>query len=129
MNVVDSSAWLEYFADGPNADYFAPAIEDAGNLIVPTVCIYEVFKRVLQQRDEDAALQAMAQMRTGTVVSLDDALAIQAAHLSHVLKIAMADSMVLATARHLRATVWTQDDDFKDLPDVCYRAKVKPSTR
>lgn len=127
MNVVDSSAWLEYFADGPNADYFAPAIEDQAKLIVPAVCLYEVFKRILQQRDDDAALEAVAQMRSGTVIPLDESIAIQAANLSHTLKIAMADSMVLATARAHAAIVWTQDDDFKGLPNVRYRAKAKSS--
>lgn len=125
MNVVDSSAWLEYFAGGPNTSYFSAAVEDVEALIVPSICIYEVFKRVLQQRDENSALQAIAQMRLGKVVALDDLLAIEAAHLSHGLKLAMADSIILATAKHFDAVVWTQDDDFDGLPGVHYRAKVK----
>jgi uncharacterized protein with PIN domain len=63
MNVVDSSAWLEYLAEGPNAEYFSAPLEDTGNLIVPTICIYEVFKAVLRQRGEDAALQTVALMK------------------------------------------------------------------
>lgn len=70
MNLVDSCGWLEYFADGPNSDFFAPAIENVDDLIVPTICILEVFKRVLQQRDEDSALKAVALMEQGKVVDL-----------------------------------------------------------
>jgi hypothetical protein len=55
VNVVDSSGWLEYFADGPNAGFFAAAIEKPVDLVVPTISIYEVFTRVLQQRDHGAA--------------------------------------------------------------------------
>lgn len=121
MNVVDSSAWLEYFANGPNASFFTPPIEDIGQLIVPSVTIYEVLKRVLQQRDEGQALQAVATMQQGTVVSLDERIAVNAARISVDLKIPMADSVVLATARAHGAIVWTQDEDFKDLPNVQYR--------
>src|SRR5205085_3133194 len=107
MNVVDSSAWLEYFADGPNADFFAPAIEDTGNLIVPTVSLFEVFKRVLQQRGESDALQAVALMQQGRVVNLDISVALQAAKLSHDLKLPLADSIILATAQAHNAMLWT----------------------
>jgi len=58
MNVVDSSGWLEYFADGANADFFAPAVEDLEKLLVPSISLLEVFKRVFQQRGESQALQA-----------------------------------------------------------------------
>ena len=82
MNVVDSSGWLEYFADGPNASFFAPAIENSAALVVPSISLYEVFKRVLQQRGEDAALQAVAAMARGRIVDLDTQLALDAAKLS-----------------------------------------------
>jgi toxin FitB len=123
MNVVDSSAWLEYFANGPNASFFTSPIEDAERLIVPSVTIYEVFKRVLQQRDEGQALQAVATMQQGVVVHLDERIALNAARVSADLKIPMADSIVLATARTHGAIVWTQDEDFKDLPNVQYRRR------
>ena len=64
MNVVDSSGWLEFFADGPNAGFFARPITDTGRLIVPTISMLEVFKRVLQQRGENAALQAIVASRS-----------------------------------------------------------------
>jgi predicted nucleic acid-binding protein len=123
MNLVDSSAWLEYFADGPNADFFAGALEDTGNLIVPTICLLEVFKRVLQQRGETDALAVIPQMQQGRVIELDAELAVSAARLSFDLKLPLADSVILATARAHHAILWTQDADFKGFPDVKYRAK------
>jgi predicted nucleic acid-binding protein len=123
MNVVDSSGWLEYFADGPNADFFAPAVERVAELVVPSISIYEVFKRVLQQRDESDALQAVAVMQQGTVVDLDTAIALNAAKLSVELKLLMADSVMLATARAQDATLWTQDADFRDVEGVQYVEK------
>lgn len=118
MNVVDSSAWLEYFADGPNASAFAKPIEATGALLVPTLCLYEVFKRVCQQRDEEAALRAIAMMEQGTVVDLDRVTAIEAARLSVVHRLPMADSVVLATAQRHDAVLWTQDADFRDIAGV-----------
>lgn len=125
MNVVDSSAWLEYFADGANAGFFARPIENTGKLIVPTLALFEVFKRVLQQRDETAALHAVALMQQGQVVPLDAGLAIRAARLSATLKLPMADSVMLATARACEAEFWTQDADFADMDHVRYRAPVR----
>jgi predicted nucleic acid-binding protein len=123
MNVVDSSGWLEFFADGPNADFFAPAIENIPELVVPSLSIYEVFKRVLQQRGEDEALQAVGVMAQGRVVDLNMTLAINAAKLSVDLRLPMADSIILATARAYHATLWTQDGDFQGLEGVQYVAR------
>ena len=123
MNVVDSSGWLEYFADGPNADFFAPAIEAIPNLIVPSITLFEVFKRVMQQRGEDEALQAVALMQQGQVAELDVSLALQAAKISMDYQMPMADSIIFATAQANQAVLWTQDADFKGLPNVQYKAK------
>ena len=123
MNVVDSSGWLEYFADSPNADFFAGAIENTAELVVPSISIYEVFKRVLQQRDEEAALQVVALMSQGQVIELDQTLALSAAKISHNLKIPMANSIILATARAYKAILWTQDIDLADIENVQYIAK------
>lgn len=120
MNVVDSSGWLEYLADGPNADFFASAVEDVGYLVVPSISVYEVFKRVLQQRGEGDALQTAALMMQGQVVPLDAELALAAAKLSAEIKLPMADSVILATARAFDAILWTQDGDFKGLGGVQY---------
>ena len=123
MNIVDSSAWLEYLADGPNAEYFSAPLEDTSNLIVPTICIYEVFRAVLRQRGEDPALQTVALMEQGTTIDLTDALALQAAKISLEYQIPMADSIILATARAHQAVLWTQDKDFKDIENVNYFPK------
>jgi predicted nucleic acid-binding protein len=123
MNVVDSSGWLEYFADGPNADFFASAIESVSELLVPTLSLYEVFKRVLQQRGEGDALQAVAVMIQGNIIDLDMDLALSAARVSMELKLPMADSVMLATAQAHDATVWTQDADFEEIAGVRYIAK------
>ena len=120
MNVVDSSGWLEYFAGGPNADFFAPALEAVDELVVPTVSIYEVFKRVLQQRGEGDALQAVALMQQGDVVDLSVPLALDAARLSVELQIPMADAIILTTARANGATLWTQDSHFEGMAGVEY---------
>jgi len=124
MNVVDLSGWLEYFANGPNADFFAPAIEDASNLIVPSISIFEVFKRVLQQRSESEALRAVALMQQGREVNLDASIALLAARVSVDHKLPLADSIILATALANNAVLWTQDADFDGLPGVQYKEKV-----
>ena len=123
MNLVDSSGWLEYLADGRNAEFFAAAIEDTENLIVSTINIYEVFKRILQQRGEDAALQAVALMHQAGVVDVTSPIAMDAVKLSAELKLPMADSLILSTARTFGATLWTQDADFDGLPNVRFTKK------
>jgi len=123
MNVVDSSGWIEYFINGANADFFSTPIQDSENLIVPTICIYEVFKRVLLKLGDDRALKTIGQMSLTTVVDLDRSIAIQAAQISLETKLAMADSIILATARKYDATLWTQDEHFKDLEGVHYIEK------
>lgn len=124
MNVVDSSAWLEYFADGPNAKHFARAIEHPDDALVPSITLLEVFKRIAQQRDEATALQYVAVMRQSTVVDLDAALALRAASLGARHKLPLADSVVYATAQANDAVVWTQDADFETLPGVKFWRKV-----
>ena len=123
MNLVDSSGWLEYFADGPNAEFFAPAIEDTEHLLVSTINLYEVFKRVLQQKGENQALQAVALMHQGQVLEINAEIAIAAAKLSDQYKLPMADSLILTTAQTYNATLWTQDADFKGFADIKYIVK------
>ena len=125
LNVVDSSAWLAYLADEPSADHFSGAIEDTENLVVPAVCIFEVFKVIARQRGEDDALQAAALMQQGRVIDLDANLALLAAKTSVDRNLPLADSIVYATATMVDALVWTQDDDFKNLPDVRFFPKRK----
>lgn len=123
MNVVDSSGWLEFFGEGKNAGFFAPPIEKTDQLIVPTICIYEVFKRLSDLASEDEALQAIGVMSLGQVVELNRQLALNAATISREFKLALADSIILATTRMHNATLWTQDEHFKDLNDVKYIEK------
>lgn len=123
MNVVDSCGWLEYFSGGARSDFYACAIEDVKKLVVPSVCLLEVFKKILRERGEGSALQAAALMHQGLVIDLDDALALSAAKLSVEHKLPLADSIVFATARAHAATIWTQDGDFEGLPNVKFLKK------
>jgi predicted nucleic acid-binding protein len=125
VNLVDSSGWLEFFADGPNASFFAPAIQKPAELIVPSISIYEVFKRILQQKEESDALRAVAAMHQGSVLPLDESLALSAARISVELKLPMADSIMLASARATGATFWTQDKDFQGMEGVRYAQQAK----
>lgn len=123
MNIVDSSGWLEYFADDKNSDFFAPVIEDTENLIVSTINIYEVFKSILQQRDENDAIQAAAVMQQALVIDVTAAVSLLAAGISYKKKLPMADSLILATVKSMDAILWTQDSDFIGIPDVRYVKK------
>lgn len=126
MNVVDSSGWLEYFAGGPNAGFFATPLLAVSELLVPTLSILEVFKRVLGQRGENDALQAAALMQQGRILDLTVPLALLAARLCRTYKLPLADGVMLAAAQAHRAVLWTQDADFKGLPGVRYTPKMKP---
>jgi len=123
MNLVDSCAWLEYFSNGKNADFFAAPLEDVENLLVPSICILEVFKKILQEKDEHSAFQGVALMKQGYVTELNMTLAILSAKLSYDFKIPLADSIILATARQCNAIIWTQDKHFKNMIDVKYIEK------
>jgi len=123
LNLVDSSGWLEYFADGKNVNFFVKAIEDSKELIVSTINIYEVYKKILLEKDENSALQAIALMQSVKVINVSSSISIMAARLSYELKIPMADSIIYSTARINDAIVWTQDSDFKDLEGVRYFEK------
>ena len=123
MNVVDSCGWLEYFANGPNAAFFAEPLGATAELVVPSVSIYEVFKRIVLQRGEGDALQAVAMMEQGSVVDLSSPIALSAARLSLDHELPMADSIMLATAQAWDATLWTQDADFAGILGVHYLAK------
>lgn len=123
MNIVDSSGWLEYFADGPNALFFSRPLARTSDLVVPSITLYDVFKVVLRQRGESDALQAVALMQQGSVVDLTAEISILAARASIQYRLPMADSIILATSRVHGATVWTQDSDFEEIEGVQYVAK------
>jgi toxin FitB len=123
MNVVDSSAWLSYFADDGNASAFARPIENIDELLVPSITLTEVFKSVYRQRNEESALAVVAQMQQGKVISLDSELAVNAASYGVTHKLPLADSIIFATAKKYDATLWTQDSDFKGLTKVKFYPK------
>jgi predicted nucleic acid-binding protein len=123
MIIVDSSGWLEYFAGSENGARFAPALQDSAGLLVPVICLYEVFKRVAQQRGEEEALKAAGLMMTGEVIDITRDIALHAAQLSMEHKLPLADSMILAAARLHNAGLWTQDEHFKGLEGVVYIQK------
>jgi len=125
MNVVDSSAWLSYFAGDENSLVFSRPIEKIDKLLVPSIILTEVFKCILRQRGENLALDAVAHMEQGKTISLDASLAIDAAQYGVDLKLPLADSIIYATAQRYDAVVWTQDADFKLLEDVKYYSKSK----
>jgi predicted nucleic acid-binding protein len=122
-NLVDSCGWLEYFADGGNADFFASAVEDTKSLIVPSLCIAEVFKVLLREKNVDIADKAISAMRLGKIIDLDANLAIETAKVGAKYKLSLADSIIYATAKTQNALIWTQDKHFENLADVKYTQK------
>ncbi|MBK9249573.1 MAG: type II toxin-antitoxin system VapC family toxin [Ignavibacteria bacterium] len=124
MNVVDSSGWIEYFANGSNADFFAPALENPDSLIVPAISIYEVFKKLLVTVGEKDAIRLVANLHQGTVAELDAPLALSAAKLSWEHSLPLAESIIYATALQYNATLWTQDVDFEKLKGVKFQPKI-----
>ena len=123
MNIVDSSGWLAYFADEPNAKHFLIPLKDSASLVVPTITIYEVFKVVLRESSENEAIQAVAAMQKGTVVDLTTNLAIAASKLSLQHRLPMADNIIIATSQAFSAKIWTQDSDFKNISGAKYFPK------
>ena len=123
MNIVDSSGWLAYFADEPSAKHFHRPLNEPASLVIPTVTLYEVFKVILRESSENAALQAIAAMQKGKVVDLTPPLAIAASKLSLKHDLPMAESIILATAKEYDAVVWTLDSDLKNIRGVKYFSK------
>ena len=128
MKVVDSSAWIEYFTDGPLASRFEPYLSDSAEVVTPTIVLYEVYKLIRRERDEEAGLVAVAAIERTRLAPLTEAVALTAADLSLEYRLAMADAIVYATARLEGAEVVTADEDFRGLPGVIYHGKKKPGT-
>jgi toxin FitB len=130
MNLVDTSGWIEYFFEGLNVSFFAAPIEAVDELVVPTICLYEVFKKIILVADQSRAMRAIAQMKQARVVDLTADISLKAALISIQHRLPMADSLIYATAKALGATVWTQDEHFRGLPDVSFWApQTRPSGR
>jgi predicted nucleic acid-binding protein len=128
MNIIDSSGWVEYFTNGKNAEFFSIPMRDTENLVVPTICLYEVFKLVLREISEEMALETIGPMLSGQIAELTPQLALEAARLSLIYKLAMADSIILATAQIYNAVLWTQDEHFKDIEGAKYIVKTAKHT-
>ncbi len=124
-NTVDSSAWVEYFIDGPNAAFFAPAIENVAQLVVPSISLHEVFKTTLQKQDEGAALKAIALMKQGSICDLNEDVALSAARISFQMNLPLVESIMLATARAKSSRLWTQDERLRGIDGVSYKAKSR----
>lgn len=125
MNLVDSSGWLEYFSGSDRAEIFAEAIEDIDNLIVPTISLYEVFKKVYKERGEDSAIKVIAHMQVAKIIELDSRISLFAAKISLEKSIPMADSIIYSTAHLHGAVLWTQDNDFRGLSGIKFFEKKK----
>jgi predicted nucleic acid-binding protein len=123
MNVVDSSAWIEYFTGGPNAKFFETPILNQAELVVPTMVLLEVFEHIRRHQGRDEALTAVAGMKQGEVQDLDDGLAVYAGEIGVEYGLPLADSVILATARLHDATLWTQDSDFEGMDGVRFKRK------
>ncbi len=122
-NVVDSSGWLEYISSGPNAEFFAPILQDKVHLLVPAVSYFEVVKVLQARLGESAVREVIAQMNQATPVPLAPELAVVAARLAVRTGLPMGDALIAATAEAFGATLWTQDNDFRGLPYVKFKSK------
>jgi toxin FitB len=127
LNVVDSCGWLEYFADDPNASFFEKALLHTQTLIVPALCLYEVGRRLLTTRGENAALEALEMMRKAKVVQLTEDQIFLAAKASAKYSLSMGDAMIWQTAQSCGANLYTQDAGMRALPNVQFKATVKKS--
>jgi predicted nucleic acid-binding protein len=125
--LVDSCGWLELFASSPLGEAYRPALASADQLLVPTVCLLEVGRRLLAWSGEAAAAAGAAVMSQATVVPLDAAVALEAARLGPAWALPCADSVIYATALRHDAEVWTHDAHFRELPGVRFIAARPPA--
>ena len=123
MIVLDSSAWLAYFSSEANRRVFEPVVDGAEVILVPTICLYEVYKVMLRELGEVSATEAAMFMRQGCLVPFHEPLAYSAAELSVQHRLRTAEALIYATARAFEAELWSQDRDFYGLPGVRFIAK------
>ena len=123
MIVIDSSGWVEFFTDGALADAYASRLRNLQTVVTPAIVLYEVYKRLKRDLSEDDAVVAISAMQQTLVVDVTSEIALTAADLSLEHGLAMADAMILATARLHRAELVTSDRDFESIPGVTYLAK------
>ena len=125
MNIADSSCWLEYLMGTEIGATVAPVIENPAELIVPTITLYEVYKKLLAEKSEEYALNVISYMQTGKVIELNSGLSLSAAQISRKHKLPMADSIIYATSLHYSAVLFSCDRHFKDIPGIQYFPKTK----
>ena len=123
MNIVDSSGWMAYLINEESAEIFAPIIQDTANLLVSSISLYEVYKKLTTKIDERLAINGIVLMKQVNVIPVTEEIALNAAKLSIEKKIPMADSIIYTTGILNNATVWTQDCDFINLPNVKFIKK------
>lgn len=123
MNLVDSSGWLEFFTDGPLASKYSHYLEEPQELVVPTLVIYEVYKKIKKERTEEEALLSIAHMGKAKIIVLDDTLAMSAADVSLKYSLSMADAIIYATSLQENAKLITSDIHFSQLNNVVFLKK------
>jgi predicted nucleic acid-binding protein len=123
MNIIDSSLWLEYFAGTLRNRGIVGMIEDPSSQYVPSICIYEVFKRILVDKNESDALACASFMQNAVVISVTPQVAMLAARLGKEHMLPMADSIIYATSKIHNAEIYTQDKHFESLDNVHYFPK------
>ena len=128
-DILDSSAWLECLDDGPNTVHFRPILLRLPDLLVPSITLTEVRKVILKQRSLRQADEVTQAMCSALIIPIDEEIAIAAAELFIKHKLPLADSLIYAVTLAHKATLWTQDDDFKGLPQVRYFPKIKERGR
>ncbi len=124
MVIVDSCGWLEWFTDGILADNYKEYLADTDNILIPSIIIYEVYKVLKREVGEEKALLAAAYMKKATVIALDDTLALAAADVSLRENLAMADAIIVATARTRNCGIVSSDADLQPLDNVKYIRKM-----
>ncbi|MCF8106494.1 MAG: type II toxin-antitoxin system VapC family toxin [Desulfohalobiaceae bacterium] len=118
MHIVDSCGWLEWFSNGRLADAYAPYLRKEGQLLVPAVVLFEVYKILKRKISEDKAVLAVGFMKRSTLIPFEEVLALKAADTALQNNLAMADAMVYATALLYKVQIYTSDADFQGLPLV-----------
>jgi len=124
MNIVDSSCWIEYLMGTEIGVNVSAIIENPAELVVPTITLYEVYKKLSLERGEEYALDVISYMQAGTVIELNTGLSLSAAKISQKHKLPMADSIIYATSLHYSAIIFSCDKHFKDIPGIRYFPKI-----
>jgi toxin FitB len=116
--LVDSSGWIEFIGDGPKADAFGKFLVREDSLLVPSIVVYEVLKKLTLTRSDTALKRFVSHAFRSRQVAFDSDLAAVASRVSIEHRLAMADAIIYATAQTYNAQLVTADLDFANLPGV-----------